>query len=200
MSKGNQAQAEGVRAKTELADAADLPKGDLAEKLTALFEVHPYDRKKYSPAEVAEAINNELGPKTISGTYLWQLKTGRRDNPTTTHLRAIARFFRIQPAYLIGGDEDLDQRMNAELRDAALMSQRRVRTVAYQMAALPEDGQAVVEDLTHRVAELSDEQRRELTVSEALAARIAKLPTEAREVLTKMLSNMEEMAQLQSRV
>ena len=59
------------------------PEGHFAERLDRLFRtVHPKDRGPYTPAEAAEAINEAAGDKVVSGTYLWLLRTGQRDNPT----------------------------------------------------------------------------------------------------------------------
>lgn len=33
----------------------------------------------------------------ISSTYVWQLRTGRRNNPTQRHLSALAAFFGVSP-------------------------------------------------------------------------------------------------------
>jgi len=61
--------------------------GLLADRLDHLFRtVHPKDRGPYTPAEVAEGINKTVGDRTISSTYIWQLRTGRRDNPPQRHL------------------------------------------------------------------------------------------------------------------
>jgi len=65
--------------------------GLLADRLDHLFRtVHPKDPGPYTPAEVAEAINVTAGERVISSTYVWQLRTGRRDNPTQKHLSALA--------------------------------------------------------------------------------------------------------------
>ena len=72
----------------------------LADRLDYLFRtVHPKDRGPYTPAEVAEAINEAAGGRVISSTYIWQLRTGRRDNPTQKHLSALASFFGVSPMY-----------------------------------------------------------------------------------------------------
>ena len=41
----------------------------------------------------------------ISSTYVWQLRTGRRDNPTQRHLSALASFFGVSPMYFFGETE-----------------------------------------------------------------------------------------------
>lgn len=73
------------------------PQGLFAERLDRLFRtVHPKDRGPYTPAEAAEAINKTAGERVVSGTYLWLLRTGERDNPTMKHLIAIRRFFGVR--------------------------------------------------------------------------------------------------------
>src|SRR6266540_436032 len=63
----------------------------LADKLDHLFRsVHPRGRGEYTYAEVAKAIEDRGGP-TVSATYIWQLRKGRRDNPTKRHLEASLR-------------------------------------------------------------------------------------------------------------
>lgn len=83
--------------------------GPLARKINHLFEtVRRSDGKPYSNEEVAEAIT-ELGEATISGTYLWYLRRGDRDNPTKKHLEILARFFDVSPAYFF--DDDRSRRI-----------------------------------------------------------------------------------------
>ena len=66
-------------------DDAPNPEGLFASRPDRLFRtVHPRDRGPYTPAEVA-AINAAAGDNAISATYMWQLETGRRDNPTYKH-------------------------------------------------------------------------------------------------------------------
>jgi transcriptional regulator with XRE-family HTH domain len=113
------------------------PRGLLAQRLDQLFRtVHPKDRGPYTPAEVADAINATAGERVVSGTYLWLLRTGERDNPTLRHLTAIAKFFGVPPVYFLP-DADADQ---ATLPGEVL-------------AALTDDK---VRDLTLRAAGLSN--------------------------------------------
>jgi transcriptional regulator with XRE-family HTH domain len=87
-------------------DGSVAGEGLFAVRLDQLFHtVHPADRGPYTPAEVAAAINEAAGEKVISATYLWQLRTGRRDNPTYRHLLGISRFFEVSPRYFFP-DED----------------------------------------------------------------------------------------------
>jgi hypothetical protein len=113
----------------------------LADRLDYLFRaVHPKDRGPYTPAEVAKAVNEAAGERVISSsTYVWQLRTGRRDNPTQKHLSALGAFFGVSPMYFFQqGEADRDAvppeliaaLRNEEVRDMAL------RTVGFSDRAL----------------------------------------------------------------
>lgn len=157
----------------------DEAPGELARKLDRLFLLHPHHGKPYTAAEVAAAINEKAGKNIISATYVWQLRVGRADNPTVNRLKALAEFFHVPAAYLLGGDDELDRRTEAELDDLELMQHHRVRQVAYQMATLADDGQAAVQDL---------------------ALRIAELPEEGRDVMLKVLAGLEDASKLAARL
>jgi len=115
----------------------------LADRLDYLFRtVHPKGRGPYTPAEVAEAINETAGERVISSTYVWQLRTGRRDNPTQKHLSALAAFFGVSPMYFfqqaeadrgVVPPELVAALRNDEVRDMALrtvgLSDRALRAI-----------------------------------------------------------------------
>src|SRR5450756_2378687 len=95
------------------------PEGLFAERLDRLFRtVHPKDRGPYTPAEVADAISQAAGGKVVSGTYLWLLRTGQRDNPTMKHLIAVARFFGVPPTYFFPDDAMQQESVPAEMAAA----------------------------------------------------------------------------------
>ena len=79
----------------------DPPSPSLAEKLDALFRA----RGDASLEDVARAIRAGGGP-TISASYLWLLRTGRKTNPTLRHLEALARYFGVPPAYFFDARPD----------------------------------------------------------------------------------------------
>lgn len=78
-----------------MVSATEPGKTTLAEKIDKLFRIvlRP-DRECYSHEEVATACREATG-ESFSTTYLWQLRTGRRDNPTKRHLEALAQFFGV---------------------------------------------------------------------------------------------------------
>jgi transcriptional regulator with XRE-family HTH domain len=84
---------------------------------------------------VAQAINAKGGP-TISGTYLWMLRTGQRDNPTKSHLEALAEFFGVSPAYFF--DDAAAERIEAQLELLAAMRDAQVSEIALRAFGLSE--------------------------------------------------------------
>lgn len=135
------------------------PRTPLPDRLDHLFQVkHPEDRGPFTPAEVAAAINQAAGERVISSTYIWQLRTGRRDNPTQRHLSALAAFFGVSPMYFFDQAEtdrgaiplDLVVALqNEDLRDMTLratgLSERSLRAIkamiesARAVEGLPDD-------------------------------------------------------------
>ena len=118
----------------------DDPRGarTLAEKLNHLFAtVHPGGRGEYTYREVAAALEAPGGPK-ISATYLWQLRTGKRDNPTLQHLEALSRFFGVAPAYFF--DDTIAERVDAQLRLLTSMRDARVHRIALRADGLSPTG------------------------------------------------------------
>jgi transcriptional regulator with XRE-family HTH domain len=122
------------------------PEGLFAQRLDHLFRTaHPKDRGPYTPAEVADAINAAAGERVVSGTYLWLLRTGQRDNPTMKHLIAIARFFAVPPTYFFPDDSLDDNAVPAEL--TAALGDEKVREMALQAAGLSDRSLKAITDM-----------------------------------------------------
>jgi transcriptional regulator with XRE-family HTH domain len=125
----------------------DRPRqGFFAARLDHLFRtVHPGDRGPYTPADVAAAINAEAGERVISATYLWQLRTGRRDNPTYRHLVALARFFGVSPMFFFDDAELARGAVSPEV--AAAVKDDDVREIALRAAGLSERSLRAIRDM-----------------------------------------------------
>ena len=118
----------------------------LADRLDHLFRtVHPKDRGPYTPAEVAEAINETAGERVISSTYVWQLRTGRRDNPTQKHLSALAAFFGVSPMYFFQQTEADRSAVPPEL--VAALKNDDVRDMALRAAGLSDRALRAIKDM-----------------------------------------------------
>ncbi len=115
-----------------------------AERLDRLFStMHPRHRGEYSTQEVVDGIAAQGGP-TISAVYLWQLRKGRRTNPTKEHLEALARFFGVSPSYFF--DEEVSD-IDEQLELLALLRDQQVRDLARRAAVLTPGSRRVVGDL-----------------------------------------------------
>ena len=126
--------------------------GSLADRLDHLFEViHPADRRCYSNDEVAALLQKQGGP-TVSGTYLWQLRTGRRDNPTKRHLEALADFFGVPVAYFF--DDDVARRVGSELESLQRLREAGVQHIALRAVGLSPESMDAVLGMIDRVREL----------------------------------------------
>ena len=120
--------------------------GRLADRLDDLFRtVHPKDRGPYTPAEVAEAVNEAAGERVISSTYVWQLRTGRRDNPTQRHLSALATFFGVSPMHFFEETEADRDTVPPEL--VAALKDGDVRDMALRATGLSERSLRAIRDM-----------------------------------------------------
>lgn len=118
--------------------------GALADRLDRLFDrIRKPDGSAYSLREAADAITAAGEP--ISHTYIGQLRTGKKADPTLRHLRALARFFGVPVEYFTS--DELAADVDKELDLAAALQQVRARTVALRNSVIPE-AQSAIDALT----------------------------------------------------
>ncbi|MET9087179.1 Secondary metabolite protein [Streptomyces sp. NPDC004237] len=105
-----------------------------AELLDYLFrEVHPKGRGSYTYAEVSQGIRDTSGV-AISASAIQQLRTGTNTNPKMQTIRALAGFFGVPPGYFF--DEEVAERITAELSLLTSMRDNQVRDVALRASGL----------------------------------------------------------------
>ncbi|MFJ5228754.1 XRE family transcriptional regulator [Kitasatospora sp. NPDC088391] len=122
----------------------------LAAKLDRLFDVvRRPDREQYSHEEVARACREATG-ESFSATYVWQLRTGRRDNPTKRHLEALAQFFQVPPVYFF--DDRQSARITEELALLGALRNAGVREVALRAVTLSPEGLGTISDMIEAIA------------------------------------------------
>ncbi len=128
----------------------------LAAKLDRLFEtMRPSGApdREFTHDEVARGVAEAGGP-TISGTYIWMLRTGKRDNPTKNHLEALATFFGVSPAYFF--DDERGPQIEEQLAAAAALRDAGVRSVAMRASGLSPESLAAVMSMVERVRVLEN--------------------------------------------
>ena len=123
----------------------------IAEKLDRLFrELRRADQAEPSYMAVAEAIRAGQGVP-ISHTYIWQLRTGRRDNPTVAHLTALATYFGVPVAYFL--DDEQARRVDAQLELLRTLREAGVTQIALRAAGVSPRGRETINELIRKVWE-----------------------------------------------
>lgn len=111
----------------------------LAEKIDKLFTTVRTQGREYTYQEVARGCS-ELSGGTFSKTYVWQLRTGQRDNPTKRHLEALAAFFRVPVAYFF--DDEATERVDTQIALASALRHAGVRDIALRAMRMDDAGRA----------------------------------------------------------
>ncbi|MEV7677861.1 helix-turn-helix domain-containing protein [Streptomyces sp. NPDC088341] len=132
-----------------MADEKPAP-STLAGRIDALFRVvRRPNREPYSHEEVARACREATGD-SFSATYLWQLRTGRRDNPTKRHLEALAQFFHVPVAYFF--DDDQGAAVAKELELLGALRDAQVRSMALRAVGLSPEAVGTISDMIDVIA------------------------------------------------
>ncbi|MFL6124369.1 helix-turn-helix domain-containing protein [Actinophytocola sp.] len=126
----------------------------LAARLDRLFTtMRRHGTAEPSNATVAAAITEQLGVP-ISHTYIWQLRTGRRDNPSIQHLTALATYFGVPVAYFL--DDEESARIERDLELLSTLRENGVTDIALRAADLSQESRDAVSDLITRLLRLEN--------------------------------------------
>ena len=121
----------------------------LADRIDRLFQVvRRPNGEQHRHEEVARACRESTG-ETFSAAYLWQLRTGRRDNPTKRHLEALAGFFQVPAAYFF--DDEQGRIIAEELELLGALRNSAVRDLALRAVTLSEEGLGTVADIVEAI-------------------------------------------------
>jgi transcriptional regulator with XRE-family HTH domain len=134
------------------APVSGAARANLADKINHLFAtVRPRGsgQREFSNEQVAAEIGSTSGV-SISQSYIWQLRKGKKDNPTLKHLQALADFFGVPAAYFF--DDEVTARVNQQLKMLQEEQARRELNADHEQVAL----------MAMRAGELSSERRRQV--------------------------------------
>ncbi|RSN04013.1 transcriptional regulator [Streptomyces sp. WAC 05977] len=121
----------------------------LTDRIDRLFQVvRRPNGEQHSHEEVARACRESTG-ESFSAAYLWQLRTGRRDNPTKRHLEALAAFFQVPPAYFF--DDEQGRALAEEVELLGALRNTAVRNLALRAVTLSEEGLGTVTDIVEAI-------------------------------------------------
>ncbi|MCO1580464.1 helix-turn-helix domain-containing protein [Crossiella sp. SN42] len=127
--------------------------GPLADKLNHLFStVKPLDGKgrEYSNDFVAQQLTQ--AGVSISASYIWQLRKGKKANPSLEHIQALSRFFGVTVDYFT--NDEVSAKINSQLD--VLRGEQQAK-----LDRLSADPEAQV--MAARAAELSPEGRKQVS-------------------------------------
>ncbi|HKN57046.1 MAG TPA: hypothetical protein VJX66_31450, partial [Amycolatopsis sp.] len=85
--------------------------------------IYPDPRTRPGFAKLAKEIQSSTGG-SISGTYLWELSTGRKWNVTLEQLDVLAEFFGVPPEYFL--NDQVADRVHSQLRLAMALRDTQV--------------------------------------------------------------------------
>ncbi|GGY55131.1 hypothetical protein OH797_01220 [Streptomyces anulatus] len=106
----------------------------ISECLTHLITtLHPDERTRPGYARLAKDIREATGG-TLSGTYLWELATGKKHNVTVDQLGVLAQYFGVPPEYFFSAE--VADRVNTQLRLATALRDNKVRSLALRAEGL----------------------------------------------------------------
>lgn len=139
------------------AESREQPLDTFARRLDFLFRtVHPRGRRPYSNEHVAEALAAEQGID-ISANYIWMLRSGRRDNPRVRHVEGLARFFGVQPGFLLDTAEA--ERVRSQLSAFRDLADNGTSHLALRAASVDERTLDAIHSLLAQVQDLTSSLR-----------------------------------------
>lgn len=117
------------------ARGAGLP--PLAQRLETIMSAYYRNEKRPSYKDIAKEIEEKTG-HSFSGTYLWELATGRKQNITADHLHKLAEFFGVTPDYFT--NPEISENVRRQIEFAVALGNSKVRTLAARADSLSDVG------------------------------------------------------------
>ncbi|MDI6800386.1 MAG: hypothetical protein QMD53_07015 [Actinomycetota bacterium] len=124
-------------------------KSNITEKINFLFatKLSP-DGDEYKYEEVTRGTGG-----MVSASYVWNLRKGKKDNPSREKIEALAKFFDVAPSCIIGGegakrDYKVDNRIDKILADPL------VREIALGTLNLSDDAKELILTMVKKAGEL----------------------------------------------
>lgn len=125
----------------------------LADKIEWLFQHmrNPEDGQPYSNARLAAKIERESG-FSVTPTTIWNIRTGKSDNPSWKLIDGLAKAFGVSPLYFT--DDEAAQQTQEELALLTALHDAGVRNLALRAQGLSPESLATVRELIERVRHL----------------------------------------------
>ena len=128
----------------------------LAEKTEWLFQNvrDPADGQPYSNARIAAKIEQCMPGFSVTATTIWNIRTGKSENPSWRLIEGLAKAFGVSPLYFSEEDETEAQRTQDEWALLAALRDATVRQLALRAQGMTPESLATVLELVERVRQL----------------------------------------------
>ena len=129
----------------------------LAEKTEWLFQNvrDPVDGQLYSNARIAARIEECMPGFTVTATTIWNIRTGKSENPSWRLIEGLAKAFGVSPLYFSAeADETGAKQTQEELALLAALRDTSVRQLALRAQGMTDASLATLLELVERVREL----------------------------------------------
>jgi transcriptional regulator with XRE-family HTH domain len=137
----------------EMTEQQPIGHPTLAEKIDRLFTaIRPEGRREYSYEEVSAGIR-QRGIAPVSNTTLWELRTGKLDNPKMRTIEALADFFGVPVTYFFNNEPEA-ARIYAQLALLPAHEDRAVQRIALRAADLSADTLEMLGQIVEQVRRL----------------------------------------------
>jgi transcriptional regulator with XRE-family HTH domain len=131
--------------------ATEADGGALARRIDHLFKTVQPEGREYSYDEVARGCE-ALSGGSFSKTYVWQLRTGQRVNPTKRHLEALAAFFGVPVGYFF--EEAVAESVDSQLALVAAMRNADVRDIALRAFAMDDETRRSLARIVNEIGDM----------------------------------------------
>ena len=129
----------------------------LAEKTEWLFQNvrDPVDGQPYSNARIAAKIEQCMPGFSVTATTIWNIRTGKSENPSWRLIEGLAKAFGVSPLYFSAEEDETGARQTQEeLALLAALRDTSVRQLALRAQGMTSQSLATVLELVERVREL----------------------------------------------
>lgn len=124
----------------------------VTEKLDFLFStILSPDGDEYTYKEVAEGTKG-----VVSTSYVWNLRKGKKRNPSRDKIEALARFFNVSPSYFFD-EVDIKKTLQLDERLLEAINDPKIREIALRALDLSKKNKELILAMVRKAKELAEE-------------------------------------------
>ncbi|MDI6800213.1 MAG: helix-turn-helix transcriptional regulator [Actinomycetota bacterium] len=124
---------------------------NITDKINFLFssKLSP-NGDEYKYEEVARGTDGKLSP-----SYVWNLRKGKKDNPSREKIEALAKFFDVAPSFFFT-DEDPKKLFKIDDRIEKIIADPKVKEIALRTLELNEKNKEFILTMVEKAQELAE--------------------------------------------